>query len=221
MGCSCTRGEGEETTRLQIGVGNDYQEIQGQTSGEGIKQTVAWQATITQAQLQAKREEFWRTQTSGRRSVWLAIRQAVEADPATAATLLQLAEVTLERNNLAVCLDRQGNRYELPPFMINDPVKFSDGEPKRKGRKKKEMKESVIKIKLRNMTSQAETEIEINNSKEIKELKRLYAEALANISVEQIRLFFGGKELKDDATIASYYISNAMVIQSLVKPNVS
>ena len=106
MGCTCTRSEEEENSRIRMGVGTDYQEIAGQTVGEGIKQTIEWQATITRAQLQVKREEFWRSQTVGRRHVWMALRQAIESDIATASTLLQLADITLEANSLLVSYDR-------------------------------------------------------------------------------------------------------------------
>lgn len=221
MGCTCSRSEGEETTRIRLGVGPDYQEIEGQTTGEGIKQTPAWQATITRAQLQAKRDEFWRSQTSGRRHVWMTIRQACEADNATAATLLQLAEITLEGNSLMVCYDRNKNRYEVPPFVINDPVKLSDAEPKRKGLKKKEMKEKEIKLKLRNMTTHAETEFQIHNTSQISDLKKMYLDSVKDNFSGTVRLFFGGKELKDEATLASYSIGESMVVQVFLKPAVS
>lgn len=221
MGCTCSRSEGEETTRIRLGVGPDYQEISEKTTGEGIKQTPAWQATITRAQLQAKREEFWRSQTTGRRNIWMTIRQAVEADNATATTLLQMAEITLEENSLLVAYDRNKTRYEIPPFVINDPVKFSDSEPKRKGLKKKEQTEKDIKIKLRNMTDYSESEVQISNTQSIEALKKLYIESVKGTPTGTVRLFFGGKELKDEGTLASYSIGESMVVQMILKPTVS
>lgn len=59
MGNFCARSEADDTvTRPKFSIGKDYQEITDQFSGEGIKKTVAWKASISRPQLEAKREEF-------------------------------------------------------------------------------------------------------------------------------------------------------------------
>ena len=132
MGSRCTRGDDDEgETRTKFAIGKDYQEFRDQYSGEGCKKTAAWKATLTRSQLEAKREEFWRTRTTGRRHVWLTIKQAVEADHETAKLLLEMAEITLQNGLLTVCKDPDGNLYEIPIFVINDPVAYGP-EPAKK-----------------------------------------------------------------------------------------
>ena len=47
-------------------------------------------------------------------------------------------------------------------------------------------------------------------------LKQMYAEK-EELDPTKIRMFFGGRELKDDQTLASYYIRNQMVVQVFLK----
>ena len=42
MGNYCTRGEHDDsTTKIKFSLGKDYEEIEGQYTGEGIKKTLA------------------------------------------------------------------------------------------------------------------------------------------------------------------------------------
>ena len=59
MGNSCARDDGEDKNTIQkITVGTDYQEFPDKIAGSGVKATASWQATLTRAQLNTKRDEF-------------------------------------------------------------------------------------------------------------------------------------------------------------------
>ena len=127
MGNYCARSEpADSVTKPRFSLGKDYTEIEGQFAGEGVKKTLAWKATITRLQLESKRAEFWQTRAGGRRNIWLVIKNAIEADHQTAALLLQMSGIVIKGENITVLEDTNGNIYEIPPFIINDPLCFSD-----------------------------------------------------------------------------------------------
>ena len=216
MGSRCTRGDDDEgEIRTKFSVGKDYQEFQDQFSGEGCKKTPAWKATITRSQLEARREEFWRTRTTGRRHVWLTIKQAVEADHETAKLLLEMAEITLQNGILTVCQDSTGGVYEIPAFVINDPIAYGP-EPAKKALPKKELVFEEVNIKLRRMGVEKDFCVEIHTEKTVAELKERYAQE-EGLDPSSIRLFFGGKEMDSAQNIASYYVKSQMVVQVLIR----
>ena len=147
----------------------DYVELEGRVSGEGVKQTRAWEATLTPTILQNKRQEFWQHFRGYTRSSSLYLKQASEADPATAKLLLDMGGFVLENGTMAVCTSPNGHRYEIPPFILSDPVKFKD--PDMVAMVKKVLHEEVIKIKLRTVFTVKEDEFEVNNGVTIREIK--------------------------------------------------
>jgi hypothetical protein len=59
--------------------------------------------------------------------VWNALKASIDTDMATAKMLLDSAHVTMENDTISVCWDRRGIKYEIPTFVINDPVSFTSG----------------------------------------------------------------------------------------------
>mmetsp|Transcript_21575 Transcript_21575/g.39464 ORF Transcript_21575/g.39464 Transcript_21575/m.39464 type:complete len:221 (-) Transcript_21575:39-701(-) len=218
MGGACTRSDAtDDTTQPRLTVGQNYQEIEGQFAGEGVKRTKAWQSTITKEQLDAARSEFWRTRRVGRRHVWATIKSAVEADAATAALLLNMQEITIENNCMSVCTDNTGQRYDIPIFIINDPVKFVIPGQKKKKAPSPPKNESVT-IKIRAMPLQKETKLQFETGKRVVELKQAFlASDNAVGDMTTLKLYFAGRELKDDDALNTYCVKNDMVVQALVR----
>jgi len=215
MGNFCARSDTEDSHSIaKIVIGQDYQEFPEKLAGTGVKATPAWQATITRAQLNAKREEFWRSRSEGKRRTWIAIKAAVEADPATALSILQNSKIKMKTGNLSLLEDDEGNLYSIPIFMVNNPISFHK-EKKHKGRVAKTDSEN-IKVKLRRPGKIEDDEIEILNSAKVEDLKNMCAEQ-AQVAVGQIRLFFGGKEMKDHCSLASLFVVDGVVIQIFIK----
>lgn len=216
MGSACTKSEAQASTIFpRLVVGHDYQELEGQVTGEGVKKTVAWKATLTEDQLRAKREEFWRSRTTGRRQVWLALREAAETDAQTASMLLQAAEIFTEKESMTICIDTNGIRYELPPFVINDPVSYYNAPIPKKA--KSTLREESIEVpakqvKLRLMPEQHDTVVRVMNTSTIAAIKEEYLRAKGGEPMH-LRLFFGGKELKDQSTLLEYGVKAEYVIQ--------
>jgi hypothetical protein len=198
-----------EKIHFKFFIARDYTEIPGRTSGEGVKMTKAWEATITPNQLQQKRQEFWVNLRVNNRSSCLVLKQAVDADAASAKLMLEMEGFILENGTMEKCLSPNGHRYEIPPFVLVDPIRFID--PKNPVIVKKVLKEEVIKVKLRTVFTNSEDEFEISNSVIVKDLKRMYLDKHPELN--DIRFFFGGKELTDNSSIMSFGIESDMVIQ--------
>ena len=217
MGNHCARSDHDESsTKTLFAVGPDYQELKNQFEGEGIKKTPAWQASITRAQLQRKREEFWKSRTTGSRRVWITLRAAVETDHLTAATILESSEIQVVGGSITRCKDIDGHIYEVPVFVVNNPVEFFSKRPKKPPKPKPPI-ESVVAIKLRQPGKPEDCALEVETSKTVGELKALYAEQEA-VNAEAVRLFYCGRELQDAQTLASYELRSQVVVQVFAKP---
>ena len=210
MGCVSSNTTNIKLSNLKCFVAKDYTEIDGKTSGEGVKLTKAWEATLTPTILQAKRQEFWENFHGHNRGSCLYLRQAAEADPPTAKLLLDMGGFILENGTMGVCISPNGHRYELPPFILSDPIKFKD--PNMPLIVNKVLREEVITIKLRTVFTVREDEFQVNNTISIKDLKEIYVKKYVDIDVTDLRFFFGGKELQDNKFLIGYSIENGMVI---------
>ena len=209
MGCGRSNRTNANIKSNPFVVAKDYTEIEGALAGEGVKTTRAWEATITPSLLEAKRQEFWRVFRGRNLASCLLLKQASEADAPTAKLLLDMSGFKLENGTMSVCISPNGHRYELPPFILSDPVKYKD--PNMVKIAKKKVQESVIKIKLRTVFTLKEDQLEVPNTIEISALKQKYFE-LNGINDCEIRFFFGGKELQNNRTLISYGIENDMTI---------
>jgi hypothetical protein len=216
MGALCTTSNGgEETTVFKYQVGKEYEELKDEWAGEGIKRTAAWKAKISRKQLLAKRDEFWHSRTEGSRRVWVVIKQAIEADHNTAAMLLDAADITVENECMTVLFDRHGIKYEIPIYVINDPIEFTEGKMA-PSRRKKERKEEDISFKIRCFhVASTDTELTMSNCSNIDQVKQAFfdkTEEDKRIPVDKMRVFFGGKELKDEETLIDNGIRKHMVV---------
>lgn len=210
MGCGSSSNPNIEVNQPKFLVSKDYTEIEGKTSGEGVKLTKAWEATLTPSILQAKRNEFWHNFRGHTRSSCLYLRQAAEAEPQSSKLILEMGGFALENGTMSVCISPNGHRYELPPFILADPVRFKD--PNMPLIAKKVLQESVVKVKLRTVFTVKEDEFQVNNGIMAKELKDMYLEKNKDIGAAEVRLFFCGKELLDNRSLISYSIESGMVI---------
>ena len=212
MGNICGRHDGQPDS-TSLCIGKNYRELPNQFSGLGVKRTAAWEAEITRLELMQERERFWSTRSDGSRSVWLLLRQAIEADHLSAAMILQAGHVSVQSGSMSVCVDSRGLKYELPPFVLTDPMQFFE-DKETQTRKAGTNKPEVIKrieIKLRNMTTQQDKPLEIRNDQTVAEVKALMPRGKTGLC----RLFFGGKEMKDDEKLLDYRLKSGMVIQML------
>ena len=105
-------------------------------TGEGIKQTHAYETPLSKHDLEKWRKEFWGkwfavshklldTRTQGSSQVWNLLNSACSEDSATAEALILASGLQMPNNSLTLVIDEQGIYYRLPVCVINDPLNFN------------------------------------------------------------------------------------------------
>ena len=181
--------------------------------GLGIKKMKGYISPISKEDLERKRNAFWGTRTEGNEQTWNFLREVCQMPPGEEENIIPM----LEAYNLVpyldcinITFDSLGGLYEIPNYCINDPYKYDIIEEK----KEKPIEEKIsfyvrkvidnIKISTSNYTS-------VEKIKE--QLTKKY-----NVEIDKIRLFFSGKELKNNFELWNYNISNDCVVVVMISP---
>ena len=147
--------------------------------------------------------------------VWGALQAAcVEPDPDKAESILKSYNLTLNNGLIQQTYDDRGYRYDLPPFVINPAVKYGESKPLAKVNSP--VKAEFLELTFR-IAGGPDLKIKVRSDNNVKSVKEKYLEN-ANINKE-IRLFFNGKELKDEFLLGHYSIPNNVVLQVFSRPN--
>ncbi|XP_039004564.1 ubiquitin domain-containing protein 2-like isoform X1 [Hibiscus syriacus] len=79
---------------------------------------------ITRAQLTRIRDEFWDTAPhyGGQKEIWDALRAAAEAELILAQAIIDSAGVIVQNDDLTICYDERGAKYELPKYVLSEPI---------------------------------------------------------------------------------------------------
>ncbi|KAG2485045.1 hypothetical protein HYH03_016144 [Edaphochlamys debaryana] len=82
------------------------------------------QEHMTSSEIKKKREEFWDTQPhyGGDRVIWDALKAAIEAEHETSKLIIESAGIIVAVPDMTVCYDERGAKYELPKYVLSDPV---------------------------------------------------------------------------------------------------
>ena len=181
--------------------------------GLGLKKMKGYISPISKEDLERKRNAFWGTRTEGNEQTWNFLREVCQMPPGEEENIIPM----LEAYNLVpyldcinITFDSLGGLYEIPNYCINDPYKYDIIEEK----KEKPIEEKIsfyvrkvidnIKISTSNYTS-------VEKIKE--QLTKKY-----NVEIDKIRLFFSGKELKNNFELWNYNISNDCVVVAMISP---
>ena len=60
--------------------------------------------------------------------IWDALKAAVDVDRDSAKLILEAADVIIEKQDLSVCYDQKGRKYELPVYILSEPVNILEDE---------------------------------------------------------------------------------------------
>ena len=160
-----------------------------------------------------KIEEFWETRVQGDPNQWGALKAACEAADSgkayldTAEAIVKASGLTMHQGYIMVCYDELGFKYELPPFVINEPTEY--GEAK---------EDKVVPVALAmpldltvRSAKRPDVAVHINSNQTGKDLKAAYRSAAH--AEGPIRLFFNGREVKDNGYLCS--LSSGVVVQAM------
>merc|ERR1711937_897302 len=79
---------------------------------------------VTVSSLQKLRDEFWDTAPhyGGEPVIWDALKVATATDIESAKLILEAADVIIAEPDLSVCYDQKGRKYELPVYVLSEPI---------------------------------------------------------------------------------------------------
>ena len=191
----------------------DMEEWEGDKyKGIGIKRMKGYKCNLPIDKLNKKREEFWENR-NGHRSwnykIWRIINQACIYDEARARMLLDEYDLKTYEGCINHIIDKKGNHYIIPNYCINDPY-FE-----RQFKIENNFENKNIKIKLfEPLNNNNNVVLNVTNSISGEELKKIYCEKIGiSFNDYNLRLFFGGQEIKDNNFLYQYNLQKGFKIQ--------
>ena len=182
--------------------------------GKGLKKMRGYISPISKEDLDKKRIAFWGTRTEGNEQTWMFLKQLCEMPPSEEDDLNVMLEaygLVPYNNCINITYDTSGFLYEIPNYCINDPYKYEILE-----NEKEKPKEEKITFKLRGTHK---TKITCSNYESVEKVKQKVSKTY-KVGIDKIRLFFYGKEMKNDLELWNYNVSqDCVVILMITKDN--
>ena len=194
----------------------NFKEIDDKYVGTGIKKMKGYISPVPYDELIKIRKDFWTSRIEGNPQIWEVLHMICDDNTLSLEDIdgyMKASNIVTYKGCINVTYDNKGYLYEIPNYCINDPVEYIKLEEK----KPTENKDINIKIRCLNI----EEKITINNYNKISDLKDAIKKCetfIKNYMLDNIRLFFGGKELLDEKEIWFYNIEDDSIIQMLAKP---
>ena len=196
----------------------DMPEWEGERyTGIGLKKMKGYKCELPIDKLNKKRDEFWDQKNSRDNEnykIWRIINQACLYDELRANMLLEEYGLTTKSGCINHIIDENGNHYHIPNYCINDPY-FE-----RQYKKKKNVEEKKVKIKLFEPMGNINEEKSVSNTMTGKELKELFRKEHNIGDNFNLRLFFGGMEITDDHYLYQHNLKNGFKIQVMKLPKI-
>ena len=174
--------------------------------GNGLKKMKGYICPISKEDLDKKRIAFWGTRTEGNEQTWMFLKQLCEMPPNEEEDLNVMLEaygLVPYNNCINITYDSSGALYEIPNYCINDPYKYEIVE-----NEKEKPKEEKITFKLRGTHK---TKITCSNYETVNKVKEKVSKKY-KVEIEQIRLFFYGREMKNDLELWNYNVAQDCVV---------
>ena len=181
--------------------------------GIGLKKMKGYISNISEEELKKKREAFWGTRVEGNKQTWNFLKEICEmpeGEENNLEAMLKAYDLTPYKNCINVSYDALGELYEIPNYCIHYPMVFDLPEVN-----KTKPNEKKIKYKARNGIKNIK--LKSSNYSSVKKTKMSIAKKLGT-TYDKIRLFFSGKEMKNDLQLWNYNVDNDVVIMIMVLP---
>jgi len=191
---------------------------------------IRWKSDIplTEAQLRAKREEFWDTAPAfeGKTEIWVALKAAVDAatkeDQAMAQAILDGAGISLPGGSLVECYDELGTRYSIPVYCLSLPVNLlQEGDRDSPAEFSEPIQETgdsglELKVKVRVSLTGEDVRLVLNTRDSVAVAKRKLHEQEGVGDPSRQRWYFGGKMLADKQPMGETAVPSGYVIQCII-----
>ncbi len=186
----------------------NFPEVEGDKYvGKGLRRMKGYISKIPKDELEKRRIAFWGTRVEGNAQVWDFLKELCElpiGEEKNMTAMLEANEITPLLGCINVTYDKSGEIYEIPNYCINDPVLYDLPETHVKKPKIKEISFFARK-------GAKQINIKLSNNCLVEKLKENISENF-EIKIENVRIFFGGKELKNGNELWMYKISDDCVI---------
>ena len=184
--------------------------------GTGIKRMKGYISPVSFEELEKIRNDFWTSRIEGNPQIWEILHLICNDNSLSTEDIdsyMKSSNIVTYKGCINVTYDNKGYLYEIPNYCINDPLEYEKYE------EKIPLIKEDIEVKIRCFNY--EEKIKINNFLSIKELKDIIKNNEGfkkKYELNNLRLFFGGKELFDKKEIWFYNIQNDSIIQMLATP---
>ena len=181
--------------------------------GNGLKKMKGYISPISKEDLDKKRISFWGTRTEGNEQTWLFLKQLCEMPPDEEDDMVVMLDaygLVPYNNCINITYDTSGFLYEIPNYCINDPYKYEIVE-----NEKVRPKEEKITFKLKGTHK---TKITCTNYETVSKVKETLSKKYS-VEIDKIRLFFYGKEMKNDLELWNYNVSQDCVVILMITNN--
>lgn len=191
-----------------------------------------WQPStpLSQAEIDAMRNEYWHTRVTGAAEIWTTLRAAAEAvlndDIELANAILEANVVQMDGGSLSLCYDERGNQYAVPEYCFVQPKAVAASSSKAgQSTSASQSGGKEIQVKIRLYPGEKNFTLTISDGLLVSNLKQAIADeatAQGGITVEvsaaNQRLLYMGRELKDNQVIAVASIEPDKIVQAYVRP---
>jgi hypothetical protein len=153
------------------------------------------------------------TRTEGNAEVWQFLERICcsnDFDDAVILSFLEALDIKPYQDCINICYDNAGAIYEIPNYCINDPYEYNIPTSKNKN-----LTEKHILVTVRKVID--DLKIECTNRWSVTELKSCIKKISDGeiTKPENIRLFYGGREMQNSEQLWFYNIDNDSIIQLL------
>ena len=193
----------------------NFPEVEGDIYvGKGLKKMKGYISPISKEDLDKKRIAFWGTRTEGNEQTWEFLKQVCEMNEEENDNInVMLEAYGLVPYNMCINItyDASGALYEIPNYCINDPYKYEITENEK-------VRPSEEKVTF-HLKGSHKTKITCSNYETIEKVKKKLGNKY-KVGIDKIRLFFYGKEMKNDFELWNYNVSqDCVVIFMITKDN--
>ena len=181
--------------------------------GKGLKKMKGYISPISKEDLEKKREAFWGTRIEGNQQTWNFLKELCEmpeGEEDNMIAMLEAYDLIPFNECINITYDSLGAIYEIPNYCINEPYKYELIEDK-----KEKPDEQKISFHLRKGNHQ--TKIKCSNYEKIEKIKDKIAKR-RNTEINKIRLFYYGKEMKNDFELWNYNVCEDCVVMLMLLP---
>ena len=181
--------------------------------GNGLKKMKGYISPISKEDLDKKRIAFWGTRTEGNEQTWMFLKQLCEmpqSEEEDLNVMLEAYGLVTYNKCINITYDTSGALYEIPNYCINEPYKYKIIE-----NEKEKPKEEKISFKLKGTHN---TKITCSNYETVNKVKEKVSKKY-NVETDKIRLFFYGREMKNDMELWNYNVSKDCVVILMINKN--